>query len=174
VVTSDLFTVAVTVPPCSGATVFNGAFNGPSAGTYNDSYGNSFIAGWTASVFTPQYKDLCWAKTDISETQIWSNAVVACEDLATDGASWRLPNLKELQFLYEAIGGSGDETTDLTALNTNGTGTANEASAMQSDVYWSSTEFSSDIAYFFTFNNGMRNGNSKPFNNRYVRCVRSL
>jgi hypothetical protein len=176
VVTSDLFTVAVTVPPCSGATVFNGAFNGPKVGTYTTGLVGSFSAGWSNNVFTAQNKNLCWAATDIVfEWQKWPNAVAACAALTTDGASWRLPNLKELQFLYEAMGGSGSlpATTDLTALNTNDTGTANEASAMQSVGYWSSTEASSGIVYGFAFYKGSRDGIDKT-DGLYVRCVRSL
>jgi hypothetical protein len=180
VATSDLFTVTVSpVSPCSGATVYNGAYNGPSAGTYTpDGIEGYFSAGWSHSVFTPQYKDLCWAATDIPGPPWpdWPGAVATCAALTTDGVSpgsWRLPNLKELQFFYEAIGGTGDgvEVTDLAALDANGTGTANGASVIYGQ-YWSSTEISSDEVYFFSVY-GSRYSISKSLY-AYARCVRSL
>jgi hypothetical protein len=171
VATSDLFTV--TVSPCSGAIVFNGAYDGPSAGTYTTGLNGSFSANWSNEVFSAQNKDLCWAKTDISETQNqdWTDAGLACEDLATDGASWRLPNLKELQFLYETLGGTGSSATDFANLGAKGT--ANSATSMQSNFYWSSTEGSSGNAYGFGFANGYRSNGGKTYI-YYVRCVRSL
>jgi hypothetical protein len=162
---------AITVVLCSGATVYNGAYNGPAAGAYNTSYGGTFSANWTASAFTAQGKDLCWAASDISGKKTWEAATEAC------AGDWRLPNLKELQVLYEAIGGTGKSSaTALTALDTKGTGTANGASAMQSVIsnyYFSSTEASSDLAYTFIFNNGARYSRNKT-TSYYVRCVRSL
>jgi hypothetical protein len=86
---------------------------------------------------------------------------------------WRLPNLKELQVLYEAIGGKGGSTTAFTALDTYGYGVTYSASAMQSLFYWSNTERSSDSAYNFYFYNGYRNQDGK-MGNYNVRCVRSL
>jgi hypothetical protein len=172
VATSDLFTVTVT---CSGAIVYNGAYNGPSAGTYNSSYSGSFSAGWTASVFTAQKKDLCWSATLIPD-QYWVFAESACAALTAEGKSWRVPNLKELQFLYEALGGSGGSVSNFTALNTRGTGTANEAIAI-ANFQLSSTEYSrgsSGQAYNFNFNNGGRGIVNKGTSTRSVRCVRSL
>jgi hypothetical protein len=165
--------------PCTGAIVFGGAYNGPA---YNitgvdmyatDLYG-PFDPNWSNSVFSIQGKDLCWAKTGISGTKTWADAKTACADLTTDGRLWRLPNLKELQVLYEAIGGKGISTTELTALDIYGYGESNGASAMLSDFsYWSSTESSSEIAYYFNFNYGIRGYNSKT-TSLSVRCVRSL
>jgi hypothetical protein len=170
---SDTQTLAVTViPACSGAIVFNGAYNGPSAGTYTTGLNSSFSANWSNGVFTAQHKDLCWTATDISGISNWATAVAACAALTTDGASWRLPNLKELQFLYEALGGTGGSATNFTNLGAKGT--ANSATSMQSGLYWSSTEYSRDLAYLFTFNNGNRLTGNKTVINYYVRCVRSL
>jgi hypothetical protein len=104
-VTSDLFTVTVSF--CTGAVVFNGAYDGPSEAGGLDS---PFNANWSSDVFTAQHKDLCWAATDISDPQLWTNAEKACAALTTDGASWRLPNLMELHVLYKAFG--GNETED--------------------------------------------------------------
>jgi hypothetical protein len=174
VATSDLFTVTVT---CSGAIVFNGAYNGPSAGTYTTGLNGPFEAGWTTSKFSPQHKDLCWAATDISETsKMWAQATTECAALTTDGKTWRLPNLKELQVLYEALGGIGGRANGFTALNTRGTGTANGASAMKNLLnigYWSSTEHSNDFSYVLYFTNGKRNIDLKA-ESFYARCVRSL
>jgi hypothetical protein len=170
---------------CTGAIVYDGAYNGPAAGEYNSGYGSPpsppnspFVAGWTADAFTTvQNRDLCWAAVDISDAKAsWETATKACAALTTDNHLWRLPNLKELQVLYEAIGGNGDDTRALTALDTNGHGISNGASDMQTGTYWSSTEHSSGYAYFFFFNGGGRGsrGETLTLNNSRARCVRSL
>jgi hypothetical protein len=158
--------------PCTGAIVYGGAYNGSMAKTYPNNMGTHFEPNWSNSLFSIQGKDLCWAPTDISGKKNWEEAEAACAALTTDNRLWRLPNLKELQVLYEAIGGKGGPVTALTALDTYGYGVSNNASAMQSHDYWSSTDLSSG-AYTFDFTDGARssNGQSLTF---YVRCVRSL
>jgi hypothetical protein len=173
---SEARTLPVTVvSDCSGATVFDGAYDGPSAGTYHD-YSGVFNANWSPSLFTLQHKDLCWAETDIAGRPNWANATTACAALTTDGVStgsWRLPNLMELHVLYKAIGGTGNSATDFANLGEKGT--ANEASAMQSNYYWSSTEGNADPNVLsFYFSNGTRYTSSKTENTHYTRCVRSL
>jgi hypothetical protein len=160
---------------CTGAIVYGGAYNGPVTDTYTTGMDAGFEVNWSNPVFSIQGKDLCWATGDISEKKTWTDAKDACADLTTDDRLWRLPNLKELQVLYEAIGGKGGSTTALTALDTYGYGVSNGASAMQSDSYsyWSSTELSSEGVYGFYFGNGRRNFNAKT-HNLYVRCVRTL
>jgi hypothetical protein len=160
---------------CSGATVFDGAYNGPAEGDYPTTIlSGNFTANWTNAVFSAQGKHLCWAPADDSGGyQNWRPAKDACDALATDNASWRLPNLKELQVLYEAIGGTGSSATSFANLDSKGAGIANGAAAMQSNHYWSSTEYSSDLAYNFYFNNGYRSNYNKT-STLYARCVRSL
>jgi hypothetical protein len=120
---------------CSGAIVYAGAYNGPTVGIYNTTYTGSFSAGWTAAAFTTQNKHLCWAAADISGTQKWVDANAACAALTDDNSQWRLPNLKELQVLYEAVGGSGSSATNFSVLNNSAKGVSNSASAMQSSRY---------------------------------------
>jgi hypothetical protein len=160
---------------CSGAIVYGGAYNGPGAGAYttgSDGYLDGyFSAGWTDAVFTARNKDLCWAAKDYPAT--WTGATPSCASLTDDNSQWRLPNLKELQVLYEALGGSGNSATDFSVLDTSGKGISNSASAMKSSLYWSSTEYSSDNAYMFAFYNGDRFCGDKEIY-FHVRCVRSL
>jgi hypothetical protein len=150
--------------------VYNGAYNGPAAGTYTSGLNGSFSAGWTNSVFIAQNKDLLWAPVDAaSATVTWTIASSSCP---TD---WRLPNLKELQVLYEAMGGHGGYARGFYAMAAAGKGSAPVGcEPMQSGFYWSSTESSSDVAYYFGFATGFRNYSSKTGNNLFVRCVRSL
>ena len=150
--------------PCEGAIIKNGAYNGPGPGVYNTSLGDSFSAGWTNAAFSALNKDLCWNKQDAVST--WSAAVSNCT------GDWRLPNLKELQVLYEALGGTGGSAVNfgnLQSPHSNPGGADN----MTSDYYWSSTEHGSSFAYVFYFANGLRGDNIKT-GNCYVRCVRTL
>jgi hypothetical protein len=156
--------------PCTGAVVYGGAYNSSGLGVYDEGFENIFDSNWSSPEFSIQGRDLCWAKTDISGTKTWEDARTACAALTTDSRRWRLPNLKELLVLYEAIGGT---TTALTALDTYGYGAANGASAMQAAYYWSSTERTAGTAYRLTFDYGHRSFISKETTD-YVRCVRSL
>jgi hypothetical protein len=158
--------------PCNGAIVYGGAYNGLSNPKYVD---GNFESNWSDSTFSIQGKDLCWAIADISGKKIWEDAKTACAALNTDNRLWRLPNLKELQVLYEAIGGRGGSTTALTALDTYGYGVSKGASAMQSDPYWTSTNsLQPNLAYYFNFSNGNRGYANITPTTYYVRCVRSL
>jgi hypothetical protein len=156
--------------PCSGAIVFEGAYS--ARDTLITGFDGNFAAGWRSAAFST-LGDLCWAPTN-SSTGNWVAAKAACAALTTDNARWRLPNLRELQVLYEAIGGAGSAAVSFANLNSKGTGIANGAANMQPDTYWSSTEYSSDNAYAFDFYNGYRPANHKTNVSGYVRCVRSL
>jgi hypothetical protein len=164
-----------TVSSCSGATVYNGAYNG---GYSSSSLEGEYSADWSAPGFTPQNKDLCWAATDLSGQKTLLNAGDACWALTTDGVSsgsWRLPNLMEMHVLYKTLGGTGgNQAIDFTVLDTNGTGTANGATAMWTRIYWSDTgNINSGEWFGFSFAGGNRiKGNMN--NNGYSRCVRSL
>jgi hypothetical protein len=165
--------VTLTTNNCSGAIVYNGAYNGPTAGVYTVNLNAPFEADWTHAVFTAQGRHLCWAAKDITEMKTWNDATAACANSRDDNSQWRLPTFMELHVLYEAIGGEGDPITDFRALDTSGNGVSNGASVMQSLSYWSSTEYLSDLAYNFTFYSGDRYGTSKGVSYS-VRCVRSL
>jgi hypothetical protein len=168
--------ITLPVAYCSGAIVFNGAYNGPTEGIYAPGFEGSFVANWTREVFTPLGRDLCWAKTDTGATS-WYQAKSACEALTTDNYYWRLPNLKELQVLYEALGRSGEGSINsipFSVLDASGKGVSGDVTEdMQASFYWSSTEVSSDEAYRFSFDYGIRS-NPPKYPNSYVRCVRSL
>jgi hypothetical protein len=155
--------------PCPGAIVKNGAYKGPAIGTYITGLEGDYSTGLSSSAFTALNKDLCWAVTDASATPVtWSNAQSAC------GNDWRLPNLRELLALYEALGGSGRSVTDFSVL-TNEKGEGGYRSMnMQANYYWSSTEYSGTNAYYIFFANGSRNNGLDKTTNLYARCVRSL
>jgi hypothetical protein len=158
--------------PCSGVIVYGGAYDGTVETIRR--MNSDFEPNWSDPSFSIQGKDLCWAIADIPEKKKWADAKTACAALNTDNRLWRLPNLKELQVLYEAIGGKGGSATALTALDTYGTGLSKGAAAMHSDRYWARTEYTKDsFAYCFDFNDGGRGGAADTFS-FYVRCVRSL
>jgi hypothetical protein len=183
-VTSEVFTV--TESPCSGAIVYNGAYNGPPLGTTTPNLVDttSFQADWDSTgVFSPKDRDLCWEKNVRSVTE-WTNVITYCDNLTTDGATnWRLPNLMELHVLYKALGGTGGKATEFANLDTNETGINYAANDMGNNFHWSSTETpylpqettgaaQGRTLYSFSFNNGWRTYNSPYHSGIPLRCVR--
>ena len=155
------------VIPCEGAVIFNGAYTGPKAGNYVTGLNDTFVAGWRDAAFTPKNVDLCWDKADVSvSTTLWASGTAACS------GEWRLPNLQELQVLYDANGGNGSSGADFRNLNP-ALGVNIAADNMKSVYYWSSTEASATGAYVFAFYNGGRYNYGKA-NTSYARCVRDL
>lgn len=89
---------------------------------------------------------------DLDGTYTWSNAKSACANLTAFGKSdWYLPDISELAGLYKR---------------------KNEIGGFTSDLYWSSSEYDSTLAWFHSFSDGGRQSyRDKNFNDR-VRCVR--
>ena len=77
----------------------------------------------------------------------WDEARKWCEK---QGKDWRMPTRRELLEAYE------QETDGFTA-----------------NFYWSSTELSSNSAWYQSFSSGIQNTLFK-LSNYYVRCIRSL
>ena len=154
--------------PCEGAIIKNGAYSGPDWVDYTPNLSGEFVSGWTDPAFSALNKDLCWNKQDASTSAMpkpGSNSYCT--------GDWRLPNLQELQVLYEALGGDGNAGSgtnfgNLQSPHSNPGGATN----MVSDYYWSSTVLSLMHIYIFNFNSGYRNGGR--INNYYVRCVKTL
>jgi hypothetical protein len=157
------------VPSNDYIVVKNGAYNGPASGTYAAGLNGDFTAGWTADVFSAQGTDLLWAPVDVGRF-MWLGGPFPCP------TNWRLPNLKELQVLYEAMGASGGYVNGFYAMSAAGLGSAPVgAEKMAADFYWSSTLQWDETLYTFSFANGSRDfrwsGDPADF---YVRCVRSM
>lgn len=79
----------------------------------------------------------------------WNDAKKACADL---GEEWKLPSKDELNYLYQnrvAIGGFKD------------------------GPHWSSTETSSNFAWYQLFNSGFQSYDSKDYAG-YVRAIRDF
>jgi hypothetical protein len=189
---------------CDGAIIYNAAWNysngqpgdgakvgGAAADNRTDQSWSPYIktiGAWSAgedllddSFTAPAPSiDLCVYKSNGNggNYSSWNNAVNKCADGTyadrDAGAGWYLPNQRELQSIYKAIGGNGSSKIDFSALATTGLGTVvTTAADMISDVYWSSTEFNDQYALRFRFNNGART-NSDKSGTSYVRCVRRL
>jgi hypothetical protein len=185
IVTSEVF--SVTKSPCSGAIVYNGAYNGPAEDKVTLGLDGPFDADWSPDVFSPKGRDLCWEKNGRSATE-WENVIAYCDTLTTDGATnWRLPNLMELHVLYKALGGTGGSATNFANLASD-KGINNDASNMANGVHWSSTETpylpppettgnstgdeSERTLYDFDFSNGKRAYLGPDFSMIPLRCVR--
>ncbi|GHV20773.1 hypothetical protein FACS189428_0210 [Clostridia bacterium] len=138
---------------------------------------------WSATAldshFTNANVDLCVYKTNANSgnTTTWANAVNNCANgNYADGdatVGWYLPNERELQSIYQAIGGNGSSAVNFANL-TPSTGTiATTAENMVSNRYWSSTETAAAFGLSFNFNGGGRSNYGKT-GNFSVRCVRRL
>jgi hypothetical protein len=159
---------------CSGAIVYDGAYNGPAEGEYVSDICNSSALEWTNAAFAMKGRDLCWAKTDEGHFT-YGGGKAACAALTTDGHAWRLPNLLELVALYNALGGTGGVAIDFAVLNSNGKGASRDTTPMQPWFYQSSTLSSPAIVYGVAFNNSIIGcpGTDIP-TLHWTRCVRSL
>jgi hypothetical protein len=158
---------------CSGAIVYGGAYDGAALGTYITGLNGGFEANWSHSTFSIQGRDLCWAP-GMDGNKSWEDARAACAAKTTDNRNWRLPNLKELQVLYEALGGiPGVTPTDYSQLNARGTGKAIWVGNLAAAIYWSSTEWDPTQAYRFGFNAGIRAQQDKDDIGSTL-CVRSF
>ncbi|GHT88203.1 hypothetical protein FACS189474_3010 [Bacteroidia bacterium] len=136
------------------------------------------------SYFTKANIDLCVYKKnykssgDTNGRTSWVNAVNNCANgTYADGdatVGWYLPNERELQSIYQAIGGNGGSSINFANLNSS-TGTiSTTAENMVSFTYWSSTEFSDTNGLLFGFSSGNRTTTHKTDSYYYVRCVKRL
>lgn len=138
-------------------------------GAYVTSNTNQYLAipdGTTLAKLKTDYgfyqtgADLCWAQNDVKTTTVtWANAKSLCSSLGED---WRLPNIAELGHIQ------GVHST-LATNGASGVGTTN----MQTNVYWSSTEYNSAHAVHWRFHLSTTYYNNKT-TNFYARCVRTL
>ena len=83
-------------------------------------------------------------------------ASVADEYLTDQYTDWYLPSIHELDKMYDVLWEPDNSFTNFS----NG-------------WYWSSTEYSDDLAWYFNFNNGTSNQANKDVNNR-VRVIRTF
>ncbi|GHT46631.1 hypothetical protein FACS189440_05070 [Bacteroidia bacterium] len=191
-----------TPKPCDGAIIYDAAWNyvsgslpgdgakvGGADATTNQSWSPEITAtgAWNAtaldSYFTKANVDLCVYKTNYKSsgvqngTTTWADAVNNCANgNYADGdatVGWYLPNERELQSIYQAIGGNGSAAVSFGNLSTGSGIIATTAENMALGFYWSSTEYDDNSPLTFFFEKGNRSVTSKT-NNDYVRCVRRL
>jgi hypothetical protein len=137
--------------------------------------------------FTPAaVGDLCWYKKDGTISSLYIAINNCMNGSNADGdpdGGWRIPNIKELNYLYRQLPGTGDVKTgegsvpfffgnspDAAPLFNNGNN--NNYSNNSFNSYWSINDFSNNI-WSTDFGNGRQwlIGESLPVN---VRCVRRL
>ena len=96
---------------------------------------------------TIKEQNLEWGATSEEELN-WDEAKEWCKK---QGEGWRLPTRLELLEAYEQ-----------------------KIKGFSTNVYWSSTESSSDGAWYQSFSNGLQFTDSRKSNHNYVRCIRSI
>jgi hypothetical protein len=135
-------TITVTVP--SPGILIGGSF---SRTTGSGNYATYRASDWTSN------GDLEVAASNTSTSQNWTTAMNACP------SGWRLPNIRELRFIYETWGTTGAPAG---------------ITQMTSSIYWSSTEENENYSKIVWFNAGNVNSSPKTNDTLYVRCVRNL
>lgn len=187
-----------TPKPCDGAIIYDAAWNyvsgslpgdgakvGGADATTNQSWSPQITAtgDWNAtaldSYFTKANVDLCVYKTNAisGNATTWANAVNNCANGnyadGDDTAGWYLPNERELQSIYQAIGGKGGAAVDFKNLTSSTGEIASTAEPLLRSMYWSSTESSSTSGLAFYMDGGTRHSVGKKLD-RDARCVRRL
>jgi hypothetical protein len=185
--------------PCDGAIIYDAAWDyvsgslpgdGAKVGGADDTTDQVWSPNiqadgtWNAtaldSYFTKANVDLCVYKTNANSGNptSWVNAVNNCANgTYADGDAtlgWYLPNERELQSIYQAVGGDGWYAGNLEQLSIRSTGEIiTSAENMVYSFYLSSTEWNRNTGTYFSFSDGRRTNGFKyrPDN---ARCVRRL
>ena len=88
---------------------------------------------------------LAIALADESGTKEYEAAGTACSGkAAVTGGTWRLPSIKDWQYMFIGCGASGSYSDDPSPMSYSGLAsklTTAQGDALQNDAYWSSTEF---------------------------------
>jgi hypothetical protein len=161
---------------CSGAVVFDGAYDGPVEGTMVAGLGGNFDADWTNAAFSKAGRNLCWSKNFVLRNGDWSTAQATCAALNEDGAKWRLPHLIEAHVTYVACGGTGVNMllpvwSDMTGARN---GIDNGAASWIVDEMWCAEYNEGNIPYVFRMDKGHRGAKVKTLTDCNTRCVRTL
>jgi hypothetical protein len=159
---------------CSGAIVFDGAYDGPAEGTIVSGMSGNFEADWTNAVFSKTGRNLCWSKDIVLDPGNWSEAQAACAAYTADGAKWRLPHLIEMHCLYVALGGDGGVMPVFSELNRLGNGLDNGMSGKRIDSGWCAEWANTSIIYTFATSGGIRTTVNSTTRTVWTRCVRTL
>jgi hypothetical protein len=135
------------VIPCSGTLVTNGAYSGPAASTFGGAATvnlNTLVKNYNFAVSG----NLCMAADLEGYRTTATGAISLCQAKATDGATWRMPNLAEV-LANKDRWGAGDGS------------------------HWSSTH-DGEGYYWFMDDNGLGKNEKGTARIMQVRCVRSL
>ena len=88
---------------------------------------------------------LAIALADESGKKNYGAAGTACSGkAAVTGGTWRLPSIKDWQYMFIGCGASGSYNADLSSMSYSGLAsklTTAQGDALQADYYWSSTEY---------------------------------
>ena len=111
----------------------------------------------------------------LADESVWKEyeaAGTACSSkAAVTGGTWRLPSVKDWQYMFIGCGASGSYSVNPTSMSYSGLAsklTTAQGDALQTDFYWSSTEEPGDLAWYVYFVGGSGNFSYEDENNEYL------
>ena len=115
---------------------------------------------------------LAIALADENGTKNYGAASTACSGkAAVTGGTWRLPSVKDWQYMFIGCGASGSYSVNPTSMSYSGLAsklTTAQGDALQTDFYWSSTEEPGDLAWYVDFVGGSGNFSYEDENIEYL------
>jgi hypothetical protein len=114
---------------------------------------------------------LAIALADESGEKNYEAAGTACSSkAAVTGGTWRLPSIKDWQYIFIGCGASGSYSVNPTSMSYSGLAsklTTAQGDALQSGNYWSSTEKPGDLAWYVYFDGSTANFSDEDESNEY-------
>ena len=120
---------------------------------------------------------LAIALADESGTKNYGAAGTACSGkAAVTGGTWRLPSEKDWQYMFIGCGSSESYSAPTWEMENSYSGLASklataQGEALQSDYYWSSTEYNSSDAWDFSFDEGKWFHSDKSIEDHVRACL---
>ena len=120
---------------------------------------------------------LAIALADESGKYKYGEAVTACSGkAAVTGGTWRLPSEKDWQYMFIGCGSSESYSAPTWEMENSYSGLASklataQGEALQSDYYWSSTEYNSSDAWDFSFDEGKWFHSDKSIEDHVRACL---
>jgi len=136
---------------------------------FDNSSGDNASIGAMCLIDTCHYLEM--APTDLGD-YAWKKAMVAVEAFSTPSANdWLLPSIDALNEMCKY---AFHDTVNTFCNDSGAGGFLNSVGGFSTDIYWSSSEYESNFAWFQDFNYGNQFDYGAKTNAYYVRPVRAF